>query len=115
MTAVTINLPPVATPQESLSQLLTPGEYVDGGGSVPSDLPGGVLPGWHLIVENPEGSVLTRQTLVSAPLGGFTQPYPEIQIFIRYYAPLPGHPNTVQGEGTTTSDTQWTSWQQVPA
>lgn len=114
MAAILVNPPPATPPAPfTFSSALTPGEYVDEGGPQPSDAPSGYNPGWHLIVENPQGSVLLKQTLVVPPIGGDVAPLPEIMIFVRYYAPIPGRPNV--SLGGVTGDTQWTSWQQVPA
>ena len=108
MTAVTINEAPTTYPQETLSNVVTPGEYVDGGGSVPADLPNNsVLPGWHLIVEAVGGStILLKQTLVALPTPT-NESYPYGAVFARYKVLAPTQePN---------SSPQWTSWQQVPA
>ena len=111
MTAIPVN-PPIVPPTAFLfGSVLTPGEYVDEDGPTPSDAPSGVNSRWHLIVENPASSVLIKQTLVVPPIGTSSPPYPEILIFVRYYALIPGDP----GVGGATGDTPWTSWQQVPA
>src|ERR1700684_4619069 len=98
MSATPVN-PVVPQPTITLASLLTPGEYVDEGGPAPSDLPSGVASGWHLVVENPGGATLMRQTLISIPTGSGSPPYPEVTLYIRYNAADPSK---------TGQDQQWT-------
>lgn len=107
MTAILVNPSPTTPPVLTLASFIEPGEYVDEGGPTPSDAPEAVS-GWHLIVENPQQSVLTKQTFAVAPAAGSeSAPFPGPTLYVRYIMAF----GSVPGGKTTNA----TSWQQVPA